>query len=407
MSAFPLAVQRARGYDARAVRRRARTTLAALMALIRPADRFRLRLLPAVLTFGAVVAAPAALEVREGRGPWNAWCAAPPTFAALRDGSAARRLEAAAEPRATSAFAAPRYREALWRAFGRLTPKLFAGPDGVLFETWLFDGYPEPDAAARAARGAALVRELAAHLEARGGRLLSAPVPLREDFLAARLPNRPDAPRGGYDALLAAWRDAGVPVVDLKSALAPLGESAFFRDDPHWTTVAARVAAEAAADVARGLVDVGALGTPEAFFAATSPPAPSPGGYRRMAGFRPGSPSDLALADAAPIVTVAAATGEPAADGTPRPIVVAGTSFSRDFGFPHYVAAALGRRVEQAAVQGDPFSALAARIVAAERGEKPWPALWIWEFPERAVFRTPAEFQDALEAFLAARRPAK
>lgn len=166
--------------------------------------------------------------------------------ASLRDGAWARAYQAALDR--ASPLRPPTV--ALWNAIDLV---LFRqAPDGVVLGTggWLFTAEEyalPPDPVALWTDAVARVQAVDRRLAAQGVRLVVALVPAKAALVDAGQPPLPRAAAERYDAVLAALRSRGVEAVDLRPALAALGENAWLRTDTHWTPAGAAAAAGAVA----------------------------------------------------------------------------------------------------------------------------------------------------------------
>jgi alginate O-acetyltransferase complex protein AlgJ len=299
--------------------------------------------------------------------------------ATLRDGAWAREYQAAldaASPLRPSAVA-------LWNA---LDLRLFRqGPAGVVLgsDGWLFTAEEYASGAAGAWR--ADVDGVADRLRDDGVRLLVALVPAKARQVSAGQPPLPRAAEGRYDAGVAALRARGVEVVDLRPALAALGDDAWLRTDTHWTPAGATAAAAAIADRLRALdPDLGG----------EAGAAVEPAGSERFEGDllrllelgplaeRFGPEPDLLLRER---LIPRAPTSTDLFAAVDLPVTMVGTSYAADerWNLARRVEALLGAEVLDAAEIGSgPIEPMAAYLGGEAYAGAP-PRAIVWEIPER------------------------
>jgi alginate O-acetyltransferase complex protein AlgJ len=165
----------------------------------------------------------------------------------LHDGTWSRAYQAALD----TASPLRTHTVALWNA---LDLRLFGqAPAGVVLGDggWLFsdEEYALPaDAPAVRAAWFAHVVDVAASLQRDGVRLVVVLVPTKASLVAAGQPPLPAPAARRYAEALAQLRERGIDALDLRPALAELGEAAWLRTDTHWTPAGATAAAEAVAD---------------------------------------------------------------------------------------------------------------------------------------------------------------
>lgn len=264
---------------------------------------------------------------------------------------------------------------------------VLAAPDGWLFTSEEARAMPQ-DLALPVNRISAVRDRLAAM----GTTLVLVPLPAKTDVEADRadLPGLSAALGERHGAFVAALRDAGVPVVDIRPALVKLARDgqAFFATDTHWTAEGAAAAALVIADDlrARGLAPPAQPFTrdpaaPEVFsgdlVSFVTSPALAP-----MVG--------LAAERVTPIRAVAPASTDLSAGDLfggidSGGIALVGTSYSANarWSFADSLMLALGSDVVNHAEEGrGPVQPVTDMLADPTFAEAP-PAVVIWEFPVR------------------------
>lgn len=119
-------------------------------------------------------------------------------------------------------------------------------PDDAAFLRWI-DAGAAPEILGVTALGAELIR-VAAALAPNGIRLIPVIVPDKARMQADRLPRaRSQGFANRYDTALATFRNAGLPTIDLRPALAT--DQSYMRTDTHWNPAGAEAVARAIADL--------------------------------------------------------------------------------------------------------------------------------------------------------------
>ncbi|MFN2321988.1 MAG: hypothetical protein ABR510_03405 [Trueperaceae bacterium] len=232
-------------------------------------------------------------------------------------------------------------------------------PDGVVVGAagWLFtdEEYAATPAAERHRDAwVAQIDEAAARVEAEGVVLVVALVPAKAVLVDADQPPLPDVARARYDATLADLAALGVHTVDLRPALATLGEDAWLRTDTHWTPAGAQAAADAVAAALRAVVP--GLSGGEAYGRAFVGVEAIEGDLVRLLAL---GPLEEALAPDPDVIELSEArsSGEPANDlfaTVDLPVAVVGTSYAADprWNLADRLRTALGRDVLDVARAG-------------------------------------------------------
>ncbi len=135
--------------------------------------------------------------------------------------------------------------------FGQAPTGVLLGRDGWLFTEEEYD-LPEDAETTRSAWVDVIV-DVAARLSRDDVRLVVALVPTKAGQVAARPHPLPASGAARYDATLADLAARDVVAVDLRPALAALGDAAWLRTDTHWTPTGAAAAARTIAAEVRGL----------------------------------------------------------------------------------------------------------------------------------------------------------
>lgn len=281
-----------------------------------------------------------------------------------------------------------------WLALGDLGPEVRQGCPGWLFLREELDIHPAPEAAM--ARRADIVARIAAQLRARGIALVVAVAPDKSRIESqARCGLARSAALEGrlaeFNALLAR---RGVEAVDLAAALSALDGERYFRSDTHWNERGAQAAAKAVAArlASQGIAPAGA--------AQVTPgqPAERLGDLIRLAGLdavpawaRPAGDRVAASTIVPPSMPGDDLLGETAGP----PVVVIGSSFSRNANFIGFLAAALSAPVGDMARDGAGFDGAARAYFANAAFRESPPRVIVWEMPERVLDAPAGEAERA------------
>jgi alginate O-acetyltransferase complex protein AlgJ len=289
-----------------------------------------------------------------------------------------------------------------WRIFGAGGPQVWVGRDDWLF---LIDELrPWPHAEAEMSSRVDLARRVAARLRGQDIDLLVALVPDKARQAAALL----DGPRTAqadrrYDVLVAALREAGLAVVDLRAALTDPDGASFYRADTHWNQAGA---ARAAAAIARAVTPPLARDRPARTVAAAEL-TEGPGDLLRLMSLDK-VPDGLPIALRPPNDREHKATTQELDDGgaglldepaAPQ-VALIGSSYSRHGNFAGALAEALATRVPNLAEAGGGFSGAIRRYLDSIALRETPPKLVIWEIPERVMPQPPTQNDLALRALL-------
>ncbi len=351
----------------------------------------------AATIFVVVIGGVLALEVGGGNVPFGG-ADEKPSLEGILSGKAQQAAEKGLQARSAAARALrPGYNELLWLLLGEATPKVLVA-EPRLFEPETVKGYPPPEAAAIVAEHVALIAALDAWFRRQGVALLCLPVPNRSSFLAHRLPVRIAPPPDFTTGLVRELRRRGVRTLDVPAILAKLGEGAFLPNDSHWSWIGADAVAAGVA----GLVDedegLRVPGTRTDILAIIREPCRYRGDLQRMLGFAADSAVDRRFtANVTRVAAVPRRAAESAAPIGDPGVALFGTSFSHSLGFGSLLAAHLRRAVEDRSLPArGPLIRLEERIRQFLGGKAKLPALIVWEFPEKHLFRRRAEFLHPL-----------
>ncbi len=238
------------------------------------------------------------------------------------------------------------------------------------------------------------VLALREQLRTRGIELLVSVVPDKSRIAASQLCDlpRPASLEPRVRDWTTALQTAGVAVLDLGPALAPLGEQAFLRLDTHWSEAGAHAAAVA---IGQKVATMGIVATPtKAFSVSQQAPAPRPGDLVRLAGLdwlpqhlQP-APEQVAASVISEQAAAVASAGEDnlddlfGDDNLPN-VALVGTSFSRNSNFAGFLEQALSAPGGNSAKDGGAFSGAAKAYFSSPAFAQTPPKLLIWEIPER------------------------
>jgi len=315
-------------------------------------------------------------------------------WAGFADG---KPMQALAEDLRTTPLAdwfGQRQREIAWLVFKDMGPRVHPGCPGWLFLHDELQVHPQAEQNAEARAEIAI--QLLQRLQDRGTRVILALVPdksrIERDHLCEL--QRPPRIEPRYDAWLKSLHRAGLPVVDLRTALTGVKQrngAAFDRTDTHWNLEGAQEAARAIAEKLRAMGY--APGTPITIESNIAEARPRWGDLVRLAGLDK-LPEHLRPApDYVPAVTFTvkpAESSEISADAlfgdTPNDrVALVGTSFSRNAHFADFLSQALATEVGNLARDGGGF-ALSMTDFLEQEDKHGSPTPWVvWEITERAL----------------------
>lgn len=273
-----------------------------------------------------------------------------------------------------------------WWALGDLGGQVRRGCDGWLFLREELDVHPDTEAAM--ARRAAMAGRVAEILRTRNMALVVALVPDKTRIEAGHLCRlrRPASLAGRYQRFNDLVAGQGVQAIDLLRILERLEGERYLRTDTHWNEKGARAAADA---IARHLVERG-VAPPRgpAFETKIGPVRERVGDLVRLAGLAdlpiPLRPAGDRVAESETILP------QPASDDllgemAGPPVVVVGSSYSRNANFTGFLAAALSSPVGNLARDGARFAGAAAAYFSNAAFRESPPQAIVWEIPERHV----------------------
>lgn len=294
-------------------------------------------------------------------------------------------------------------RAAGWLVLGDLGPRVRKGCPG-----WLFlaeELMPHPGGAQAAAERARIVVRVHEQLRARGIGLMVAVVPDKSRIAAAELCGlrRSQALQDRVDRWTGQLAAAGVPVLDLATAMRELGAQGFLRTDTHWNEAGAHASARALAEALR---QRRLAPPPDRRYAITAqPPAPRPGDMVRLAGLDWLPPAlqprpEMAVASRFTVVQDAASSAADdlfGDDNLPQ-VAAIGSSFTRTSNFVPFLSAELGLEVANFGLDGGKFAGGANAYFASAAFRQTPPKLVLWEIPERDL-QTPVAGEQVTLAF--------
>ena len=274
-----------------------------------------------------------------------------------------------------------------WWALRDLGGQVRRGCDGWLFLREELDVHPEPKAAM--ARRAAMVGRVADILRGRNIFLVVALAPDKSRVEAGHLCRlkRPARLAWRYQQFNAFIGGQGVQTIDLFHVLERLEGERYFLSDTHWNEKGAKAAADA---IARHLEERGVAPPRGSSVETRIGPVVRErvGDLIRLAGLAdlpiPLRPAGDWVAESETILP------EPASDDllgemAGPPVVVVGSSFSRNANFVGFLAAALSSPVGNLAQDGAKFSAAATAYFKNAAFKESPPQAIVWEIPERHV----------------------
>jgi alginate O-acetyltransferase complex protein AlgJ len=312
--------------------------------------------------------------------------------APLRDGGWARAYQANLD--AASPLRPPTV--AMWNAldlhvFGQAPAGVVLGEDGWLFSEEEYALPADPQSVRN--QWIDLIASVAMRLDRDGVQLLVVLVPTKASLVEVGQPPLPAPAARRYDDALGRLRARGIQTIDLRPALAELGEHAWLRTDTHWTPAGATAVAATIAERLRAL-DPGLPGDGAATLEAGGDEIVEGDLVRllELGPLRPylGPASEVIerqrLVRHAPPATDLFATAE-------VPMTVVGTSYAADarWNLASRLEAAMGGTfVLDAAEVGRGPAAPMVAYLAGEAYRSTRPRVVVWEVPERYLDDTAA-----------------
>jgi alginate O-acetyltransferase complex protein AlgJ len=290
-----------------------------------------------------------------------------------------------------------------WRFLGDLGGQVRRGCEGWLFLREELDVHPDREAVM--ARRAAMVGRVAGILRSRNIALALALVPDKSRVESGRLCDlkRAASLGGRYEQFNAFAVARGAQTIDLLEVLGGLEGERYFRSDTHWNERGAKAAAQA---IARHLEGRG-IAPPRgpAIETKTGPVRERIGDLIRLAGLadlpgplRPAGDSVAESTTLLPAPTSDDLLGEMAGP----PVVVVGSSYSKNGNFIGFLSAALSSLVGNVAQDGARFAGAATAYFNNAAFKESPPRTLVWEIPERHVDEPFTAEEAAWEARLAA-----
>ena len=355
-----------------------------------------------ILSLLAVVFGAPAYEVIGGNWP-TAGLTGQLTVESVLTGGAAKEVEAALEKNALLSEAMrPPYNELMYLSLGVVSPRVVVGPDNWLFFASRTGGLPRA-AMKRLVQTCKEIATLIRWLEANGTHVIFEFIPRKQSLYPEQLPDNLNPPfEPVYPELVAAMRAAGLDVLDLSHALGPAEGIFFLTNDDHWNHEGSRRSAEAVAARITELYPDGDIpGTPVEAELRTTEVYRYAGNLVDMLGFRTeGFLHERFSVDRARIFSFPPGSSKPwVGTQEPQPITVVGTSFSAGFHTTSLLVGLLERQVEDRSKSG-----LAGGYRMADLcrelllGQREFPEVLVWEFPEDFLVRMPTYLVEPLKS---------
>ncbi len=297
----------------------------------------------------------------------------------------------------------PRYQEFMLDAFSITHPIIVLGKDDWLFHVTSVRGFPNRIGWAAIPRTIARMAAAVGWLEENGTHVLIVPVPRKPTMHPEKLPSRWREFTPVYGELIDRLQGAGLWTLDLRAALDPSRGETYLRNDPHWSSDGALIAARAIAEAVDERVPPAERpGERVELTIERQPPRPFRSGLVRMLELEEGSPlwTRFSVLDRAVVARLA--SGEAfAAPREPRGLAVIGSSFSDGFDMAAMLSALLEREVENRALAGRGGAyRLLDLVEELVLGRRAFPRVLIWEFPEEFPFHDERYFNEPLEQIL-------
>lgn len=263
---------------------------------------------------------------------------------------------------------------------------VIVGEDGWFFSAEEFKSVSSADITAAVDRIAEVQRDL----DARGIRLVLAPLPAKSDIYAEEVPSlvRGPAMAEAYNAFAAALKDRGIVTADTRPALLaakPFGE-VFLKSDTHWSPSGAKATAEA---VQTSLQVAGIALPAESVTAQWQTPVSLWGDLTKFVTSPDYAPTVGLTQESVPIyrttVNAAADGADIFGDDTAVPVMLVGTSYSanENWSFADFLRQSLRADVVNVAKEGLGPGVPMMDLLAGSALDETTPTVVVWEFPIR------------------------
>lgn len=263
---------------------------------------------------------------------------------------------------------------------------VIVGEDGWFFSAEEFKNVSSADIYAAVDRIAEVQRDL----DARGIRLVLAPLPAKSDIYAEEVPYlvRGPAMAETYNTFAAALKDRGIVTADTRPALLaakPFGE-VFLKSDTHWSPSGAKATAEA---VQTSLQVAGIALPSESVTAQWQTPVSLWGDLTKFVTSPDYAPTVGLTQESVPIyrttVNAAADGADIFGDDTAVPVMLVGTSYSanENWSFADFLRQSLRADVVNVAKEGLGPGVPMMDLLAGVALDETTPTVVVWEFPIR------------------------
>jgi alginate O-acetyltransferase complex protein AlgJ len=263
---------------------------------------------------------------------------------------------------------------------------VIVGEDGWFFSAEEFKNVSSADIDAAVDRIAEVQRDL----DARGIRLVLAPLPAKSDIYAEEVPSlvRGPAMAEAYNAFASALKDRGIVTADTRPALLaakPFGE-VFLKSDTHWSPSGAKATAEA---VQTSLQVAGIALPSESVTAQWQTPVSLWGDLTKFVTSPDYAPTVGLTQESVPIyrttVNAAADGADIFGDDTAVPVMLVGTSYSanENWSFADFLRQSLRADVVNVAKEGLGPGVPMMDLLAGVALDETTPTVVVWEFPIR------------------------
>lgn len=263
---------------------------------------------------------------------------------------------------------------------------VIVGEEGWFFTAEEFKGVPTKDIDDAANR----IAEVRKNLEARGIKLVVAPLPAKSDLYAEEVPSlvRSSAMADAYRDFSAALLQRGITVADTRAALLtakPFGE-VFLKSDTHWSPAGAKATAEA---IQSSLQKSGIVLQPQELTAQWQTPVSIWGDLTKFVTSPDYAPSVGLAQESVPIyrtsVNAEASGTDIFGNDTAVPVMLVGTSYSANetWSFADFLRQSLRADVVNVAKEGLGPGVPMMDLLAGTALEENTPTVVVWEFPIR------------------------